>query len=137
MSLRPPEKRTAKGDIQVAMPTILAWVDNGYQLPAIYRSLTQQGAIACSFSRFKNCYYEIKKTLESSSSVLSTLPSTAEKSGVKDRVKKDPSESVLPDVTKNVGEISGQPDNHAEVAVFDPTAQKRLADMVFRKNRER
>ena len=55
-------KRTSKAGIKANMEQILQWVEAGYTLRSIHRTLVDKGEISCEFSNFTTHYYAFKKT---------------------------------------------------------------------------
>jgi hypothetical protein len=128
-----PKKKKTEAAITANWEKIQRWIADGYRLPSIYDSLFEQEEIACTLSNFRKYSYKLKREQLESPLPLPTTTSPFEKtvhttepmppvSGIADSEKEQPTPESL--------------DHSVEVKAFDPEAQKRLAESVFRRNRQ-
>jgi hypothetical protein len=128
-----PKKRKTEAVLAANWEKIQKWIADGYRLPSIYNSLVEQEEIVCSLSNFRKYYYRLKKAQPKSPVSLPTTISPFEKTvHITEPVS---SLSYITDSEKE--QLTPEPlDNLVEIKTFDPEAQKRLAEAVFRRNRQ-
>lgn len=117
--MKAPLNRKASAAIKENFPKIQDWVARGYELPSIHQTLLEQNVLSCSLSNFRKYYYKEKKRR-----------SKLEKDVKKVEIKKPAVEKAVVKEQDNVEEAS----SIEETGAYDPAAQKRLADIVFRRN---
>lgn len=116
--MRKPETRRASALIKEKFSDIYELVDKGYTLPAIYQSWVNKGELSCSLSNFRQYYYK-EKNRRAKFSVPTDEPLNIEKVDTKQPAPKAEASNSL-----------------AGIDAQDPQAQDRLADMIFRRNRQ-
>ena len=117
--MKKPETRRASALIKEKFSDIYELVDKGYTLPAIYQSWVNKGELSCSLSNFRQYYYK-EKNRRAELSVPTDKPLSIEKA-----------DTEQPPALK----IESS-DRLAGINAQDPQAQDRLADMIFRRNRQ-
>jgi hypothetical protein len=132
MVLIQPKKRKTEAAIAANWEKIQKWIADGYRLPSIYDSLVEQEEIACTLSNFRKYYYKLKRE---QTKLPVPLPATINPLEETFHAKETVSPlSCVADSEK--GQLTPESSNDLEVKPFDPEAQKRLAESVFRRNRQ-